>query len=162
LNLFALLRPLLLLAAILIAPVPAFAGGLAFCDDLRGMPVNLAVDWQTEVKPILNTSMGGRCTGCHSGAQFPDMTDNGVDAIYKLVNTYAIPGAPLVSGLFDKVNCDPPALGQRMPLGGAPLSLQQQALIYDWIEQGARGEDPAQPIPRTFLFRDGMESLRWY
>jgi hypothetical protein len=132
------------------------------CDNLRGGTINIAVDWEKEIKPILRTDLGGRCTGCHMGSRFPDLTDTGVDAIYKLVNFYALPGRPLDSGLFDKVNCATPALGDRMPLDGMPLTLDQQALIYDWIEQGALGEDPGMPIQRSFAFRDGMESLRWY
>lgn len=141
---------------------PAVSATSFGCDDLRAGPITHAVDWQSDIKPLFNTMLGGRCTGCHFGSRFPDMTDTGVDAIYKLVNSYAIPGRPLQSGLFDKVNCAVPAIGERMPLDGLPLTPAEQALIYDWIAQGARGENPAQPIPRVFVFRDGMESQRWY
>jgi hypothetical protein len=136
--------------------------GSSSCDDLRGGDINFQVDWQTQIKPILNNALGGRCTGCHFGSRFPDMTDTGIDAIYKLVNSYALPGRPRQSGLFDKVNCNSPGNGVRMPMDGTPLTLGQQALIYDWIAQGATGEDPAQPIQRGFIFRDGVESQRWY
>jgi hypothetical protein len=132
------------------------------CDDLRGGLITQDVDWQMEIKPLLNSMLGGRCTGCHFGTRFPDMTDQGADAIYKLVNSYAIPGLPLQSGLFEKINCDLPTVGVRMPQDSIPLTLDEQALIFDWIAQGARGEDPDQPIPRAFVFRDGMESRRWY
>jgi hypothetical protein len=140
--------------------VPALRAGAA-CDDLRGGEISFHVDWQTQVKPILNTMLGGRCTGCHFPGRFPDLTDIDADAIYKIIGSYVIPGDPLRSGLFDKVNCDPPALGERMPLDGSPLTLEEQALIYDWIAQGAYGE-PGTPINRRFIFRDGAESRRWY
>jgi hypothetical protein len=152
----ALAAPCLL--ALLTSDADAARAG---CDDLRGGEIRFDVDWQTEVKPILNTLYGGRCTGCHFPGRFPDLSDLGADAIYKIVGSYVIPGDPLGSGLFDKVNCDPPLLGERMPLDGATLTLEQQALIHDWIAQGARGE-PKAPIARRFIFRDGVESRRWY
>ena len=136
------------------------------CSDLRGLPINRNVDWQNQVKPILDDTRGGVCSGCHTGAApgYLDLTDNGIDAIYKLVPTFAVPGRPLASELFDRVNCDVPASGPyRMPLMQTPLSVEQQALIYDWIAQGALGDVEGEPeIPRDFLFRDGAESLRWY
>lgn len=143
---------------VLVAASPA----LSACDDLRGLPINAGVDWETEVKPLLNSALGGRCTSCHFGDRYPDMSDEHGDAIYALVNSYAIPGRPEVSGLLDKINCDPPAHGSRMPLGSNPMSIEEQGIIYDWIKQGARGEDPNFPISRSFIFSDGTETLRWY
>jgi hypothetical protein len=136
------------------------------CTDLRGLPINRDVDWQTQVKPILDDTRGGACSGCHAGVapDYLDLTDNGIDAIYKLVPGFAVPGRPLASELFDRVNCEDPGSGPyRMPLMQVPLSVEQQALIYDWIAQGALGDVEGEPeIPRDFLFRDGAESLRWY
>lgn len=138
------------------------------CDDLRGQPINFQVDWQAEIKPIINEliSIDGRCTSCHSeGAPAGglNLTDSPIDAIYTIhASGLAFPGDPLGSRLFDKLNCDPPATGgQVMPAAGGRLTLPQQALFYDWIEQGALGE-PKDPIFRDFMFRDGVESLRWY
>ena len=129
------------------------------CDDLSGRPIHIAVDWQAEIKPILNDTLGGLCLNCHVG--YPDFSDTDVDAIYKIVKDRVIPGRPEDSRLFLKVNCDaPPTGGARMPLNQPPLSLLQQELIHDWIAQGARGEDPEQPIQRVFVFRDGLEGLR--
>lgn len=139
------------------------------CDDLRGLPINFGVDWQLHIKPIINESFEtGRCTSCHNVGQFDgnlDLTDDGVDAIYKLVPAgYAVPGAPLDSILFDKVNCAQPAHGGlRMPFGQTPLTIAEQGLIFDWIAQGAPGDIKGEPpIPRVPVFRDGLESLRWY
>jgi hypothetical protein len=139
------------------------------CDDLRGLPINLEVDWQLDIKPLINESFEtGRCTSCHNPGQFDgnlDLTDTGIDAIYKLISPgYAVPGAPLSSILFDKINCEEPASGgARMPFGQNPLTNSQQALIFDWIAQGAPGDIKGEPpIPRDFIFHDGAESLRWY
>ena len=130
------------------------------CDDVKGTAIHPQVDWQADIKPILNTMFGGRCTGCHNGGLPPDMSDTGVDAIFKLVNFYVKPGRPLESRLFIKINCESPDGGGRMPLAGQVLTRLQQELIYDWISQGALGEAPAGSISRTFVFRDGVESLR--
>lgn len=160
------MTPRLLLIAALglgLLPADARAGVALFCDDLYGQPINPRVDWQTQVKPILNNDYGGRCTGCHnatSPAGFLDLTDNFMDAIYNIVGSVAFPGHPWDSILFEKVNCEDPPYGARMPRNQAPLTLAQQGLIYDWIAQGAYGENPPNAIHRDFIFRDGNESLR--
>jgi hypothetical protein len=139
------------------------------CTDLSGLPILFDVDWQTQIKPIINEQFEtGRCTSCHNPGQFDgdlDLTDIGIDAIYKLIPPgYVVPGRPLDSPLFDKTNCDLPGFGGfRMPFFQNPLTLEQQQLIYDWIAQGALGDIEGEPpIPRDFIFRDGAESLRWY
>lgn len=144
----------------------AAGGGLSGngCDDLRGSPIVFRVDWQTQIKPLFNemVSAQGRCTSCHNDAALqPDLTDLGIDAIFKIVPAYVVPGDPRASQLFDKLNCENPGSGgARMPLGNT-LSLEEQGLIHDWIAQGALGEpEDEPPIPRDFLFRDGLESLR--
>jgi hypothetical protein len=143
-------------------------GGVG-CEVLRGLPLNLNVDWQTQVKPIINEQfMSGRCTSCHNAGQLDgnlDLTDEAIDAIYKIVPAgYVVPGRPLDSILFDKVNCDEPGHGGvRMPFFQNPLTTEQQALIFDWIAQGALGDVEGEPpIPRDFVFRDGLESIRYY
>lgn len=157
----------------LLLPALASAGanglGGEGCLDLRGGPINPQVDWQTQIKPIINEEFEtGRCTSCHNPGQFDgelDLTDIGIDAIYKLLPPgYVVPGRPLDSPLFDKVNCDLPGYGgQRMPFQQNPLTAAEQALIYDWIAQGAPGDVEGEPpIPRSFIFRDGVESRRWY
>src|SRR5687768_14524424 len=87
------------------APTAALEGS-SDCTDLRGLPINFNVQWQTDIKPILNESfVTGRCTSCHNPGQFDgnlDLTDTGIDAIYKLVPGYAVPGDPGASILFDK------------------------------------------------------------
>lgn len=51
--------------------------------------------------------------------------------------TYVVPNHPEQSLLFQKINCDFPPVGSRMPLTNGPLGPDQQALIYDWIAEGA-------------------------
>jgi hypothetical protein len=137
------------------------------CQDLSGQPINFNTDWQADIKPIFNELFpGGRCTSCHNAGQFDgnlDLTDEGIDALYKLIPPgYVVPGRPQDSALLDKLNCDQPGSGgQRMPFGQVPLSIEEQGLVYDWIAQGAPGViEDEPPIPRDFVFRDGMEGLR--
>lgn len=161
---------LLLLAGLVVLPAAAeqsqpMATG---CMDLSGTPIRPSVSWQDDVKPIFNEliSPTGRCTSCHSfdaPAGGLDLSDTFVDAIYKIVGDPVVPGNPLGSRLFNKINCSEPDQGSQMPLNGVPLSLTERELIYDWIEQGAYGEDPESSdgaIFRDFVFRDGAESLR--
>ena len=153
--------------ALLATALPAAAlEGSSGCTDLRGLPINREVQWSTDIKPIVNEMFEtGRCTSCHNPGQFDgdlDLTDTGIDAIYKIVPVYAVPGKPGQSILFDKINCDQPGHGGfRMPFMQNPLTVDQQGLIFDWIAQGAQGGVEGEaPIPRDFLFHDGIESLR--
>lgn len=152
-------------AAALFAFAPATWAQGTNCDSLRNGPINFAVDWQTQVKPIFNELLGGRCTSCHNEGSPQgglNLSDTPIDAIYTMVGFVVIPGEVDQSILFDKVNCEEPANGGlRMPRGQTPLTLQQQALIYDWIDQGALGE-PKDPIFRDPVFKDGSESVRLY
>jgi len=159
-----LLTAVLALPVAAYAPVPAATG----CADLSGTPIHPSVSWQDDIKPIFNEliSPTGRCTSCHnfgSPAGGLDLTDENVDAIYKIVGDPVRPGNPRASRLFNKLNCSEPDNGSQMPLSGALLSTLERELVHDWIEQGAYGEDPESsdgPISRDFMFRDGAESIR--
>jgi hypothetical protein len=151
-------------AAALCAVLPVRAADE--CEDLRGTPIHFNVSWQDDIKPIINeiVSPEGRCTSCHGGPEPAgnlDLSDNGIEGIYKIHNVL-IPGDPLASRVFEKINCRFPG-GQQMPPNGDPLTRTQRELFYDWIAQGAYGEDPDGPdgaIFRDFMFRDGSESTR--
>ncbi len=154
------------LASSSLAAAQSFPPGVG-CDHLSGMPITFDVNWQAQIKPIINEMfVTGRCTSCHNPGQFDgnlDLTDLGIDAIYKLLPAgYVIPGRPFASSLFDKINCNQPGYGGlRMPFLQNPLSILQQGLIFDWIAQGALGDlKGEQTIPRNFVYRDGMEGLR--
>lgn len=66
---------------------------------------------------------------------------------------YVVPGNPQASLLFRKINCEDPGLGSRMPLDGygGGLLPEQQALVYDWIANGAL------PGTSDTVFHDGFE-----
>lgn len=161
---------LLLLAGFVGLPAAADMGQpmATGCMDLSGTPIRPSVSWQDDIKPIFNEliSPTGRCTSCHSfdaPAGGLDLSDTFIDAIYKIVGDPVVPGNPRGSRLFNKINCSEPDQGSQMPLGGVPLSVTERELIYDWIEQGAYGEDPKSSegaIFRDFMFRDGAETLR--
>jgi hypothetical protein len=140
------------------------------CTDLSGTPIHANVSWQNDIKPMINEliSIEGRCTSCHNHttpAAGLDLTDEGMDAIYRLVPAFAKPGNPVGSRLFSKLNCaDPEGGGAQMPLGNDPYTVIQREKFYDWIEQGAYGEDPESidgEIIRDFIFRGSMESIRF-
>ena len=137
------------------------------CEALPG-PITPGVLWPQVWQALTDQSS---CTqNCHIGGSASGDLDlsSPVVSIYILVsqdssqnNTVkrVIAGDAKRSLFFTKVNCTSPGVGNRMPPGGhVPTALQ--ALIYDWIEQGAYGEDPDEPATRDFFFKDGAESER--
>lgn len=142
--------------------------GSGYCDDLSGQPINLNLGWGTVWQALSEESS---CTdNCHNGSDPAAELDLGslMLSIYFLVEQPSsrdldairvVPGDPRASVFFLKVNCDKLPVGRRMP-PGVHMPLELQGLIYDWIEQGAYGEGLEDPIPRDFLFRATMESLR--
>ncbi len=122
------------------------------CDSLDSVPLTFLtsqIDYQSAIQGIFNDN----CTACHTqpdGAPPPpaDLNlDPGVSwsnivnhqswhdvSIYRVV-----PNRPDLSLLFHKVNCmdQGTGLGVRMPLGGPYLSLDDQAILSDWILAGA-------------------------
>ena len=86
------------------------------------------------------------CVGCHSGAQAPQGLDlSAGQAASHLINVPAprdntqirvIPGNPGGSLLIQKLE-GTSNLGQRMPLGQAPLDPSTIAVIRQWITAGA-------------------------
>ena len=137
------------------------------CEALPG-PVTPGVLWPQVWQALTDQS---NCTqNCHVGANALADLDlsSPVISIYFLVSQDSsqnnevkrvIPGDAKRSLFFNKVNCTDPGVGNRMPPGGhVPTALQ--ALIYDWIEQGAYGENPEDPAERDFFFKDGAESQR--
>ena len=139
------------------------------CDDLSALPLNTNVRWP-QVWQALNDE--APCTqNCHLGTQPTADLDFGslTISIYYLVNQPSSqddrilrvePGHPERSLLMQKIGCTQPDVGLPMPPPLGHLSLKLQALIYDWIAQGAYGESTEDPIPRDFLFRDSLESTR--
>lgn len=118
------------------------------------MPTS-SLSFAGQIQPIFDTN----CIQCHipggigfdgtGGAQ-----NNGLDLTRgnshgKLVNKLTfeapdvaprwrvLPNEPDSSYIIQKVTSDSPKSGNRMPLGGPPLSQGEIQLIRDWIEEGA-------------------------
>jgi len=136
------------------------------CDDLTGMPLNQGLDYDTDIQPIFNAN---GCADCHdgSGGNFNLSTNNG-SPLLQLLGTPSQqtglsliePEFPELSYLFQKINCQNPSFGVRMPFSGGVLSLEEQGKIYDWIYAGALGEFPPGLWFRELIYRDGAESIR--
>lgn len=139
------------------------------CDDLSAQPLNTNVRWPQVWQALSDEAP---CTqNCHLGTQPTAELDLGSlqISIYYLVGQPSSqddrvlrvdPGNPEGSLLMQKIGCSQPDVGGPMPPPMGHLSLSLQALIYDWIAQGAYGENPEDPIPRDFVFRDSLESTR--
>jgi hypothetical protein len=108
-----------------------------------------AVDYNTEVKPILNR----HCIGCHGGVKksggfsllFREdalaPTQSGVAAIQ--------PGNPHDSEMFRRLISDDPE--ERMPFEKDPLSKEEITILRKWIKQGAKWDVhwAYQPVKKT-------------
>jgi len=140
---------LVLLSAALLCTPPGHAGvGASGCDDLSGIAPTPAIDFETQIQPIL-----GGCASCHGAAgpagldlRAGESYDNlvGVISSTNPARLRVDPGEPDLSALFLAVNCDSPGgPGFRMP-GADP---QQAALIRDWIAQGALPEPAGMQVP---------------
>lgn len=112
------------------------------------------VDFNTEVRPILNRS----CISCHGGVK----QSGGFGLVFRenaLRETrngkYAIvPGSPDRSELIRRITHQDPEM--RMPLEKDPLTAEEIEVLTSWIDQGAQWDDhwayllPVQPdIPNV-------------
>jgi hypothetical protein len=96
----------------------------------------------TQIQPLWNA----QCAGCHAvGGGSAGLTLGGANSHLNIVNVPSTqvsglmlvqPGNAAQSYLFEKINCDMPQVGIRMRPGSA-MTLAQQALVRDWINQGA-------------------------
>ncbi len=125
-----------------------------FCTDLSGIPETPGVDFTSQIQPIFANN---GCETCHGGSGNLYLTPGqsysnlvSVPASAPVPVNRVEPGNADQSFLFWKVNCDSPGSGSRMPIGGT-LSEADQALIRDWINQGALPAGPgaggANPVP---------------
>jgi len=148
---------------------PACAGVPAGCTRIADIPPDYAITYGAAIQGLFDdyATNGGSagCIDCHFAP--PPMPSGGLDLSAgaswgHLVGVpsgedasilYVVPGRPEESLLFRKVNCDTPGVGARMPLDnyGGGLLPEQQALIYDWIANGAL------PGTSTTVFRDGFD-----
>lgn len=140
---------------------PQPAGSTPTCFNLSSVPLNTNLDFDTEVQPVFDNW----CVGCHNnGDMSGDLSLEAGASLELLVEvsasgaggqyTRVIPGDPRGSALFNKVNCDPPFFANPMPLGGT-LPLIEQAILYDWIYEGAKPSELSD-----WLFRNSFDSER--
>jgi hypothetical protein len=162
-------RALLLLAAC----CPAFALAAvepSGCTRIADVPVINEITYGAAMQGLFDdfATNGGSagCIDCHftppptpsgnldlsAGVSWGHIVNVTSDEDAELI--YVVPGRPEESLLFQKVNCDTPGSGARMPLDnyGGGLTAEQQALIYDWIANGAL------PGTSDTVFRNGFDT----
>lgn len=114
------------------------------CTNIDAVPVRFTIDFQSAIQGIFDN----HCIECHSGdPPLPgdlDLSAGGSwSHVFEVQSSQnpsfvrVVPNRPSRSLLFLKVNCGTPGVGMRMPLGRAPLSDDEQALVSDWIAGGA-------------------------
>lgn len=129
----------LLSFGLLISLLNPARAGLSGCDDLSGIAILPMVDFDTEIQPIFDS----HCTGCHGGSDpiaFMDLEQGYTQLVdvpsFQIPQINRIePGESFNSYLFLKINCSNQLSGDRMPREAPPLTLLDQALIRDWINQ---------------------------
>jgi len=111
-------------------------------DDLSGIAETPNVNYETQIQPIWTA----QCAGCHNDVGgSAGLTLAAGESYAALVNVSSAqvggmllvqPGAADLSYLFEKINHNVPQVGVRMRPGSI-MDPAQQALIRDWINQGA-------------------------
>jgi hypothetical protein len=145
------------------------------CDALSAGPVTSNVRFVNDIYPLLINNCptaGGcgfaTCANCHGGPataqnRFVINAGSADFTLLTLLDTnrdWIVPLRPELSRLYRHINCNLTTSGiWRMPLVGNPMSINQQALIYDWIKQGARGTFEGVNLSDV-VFIDGLESRR--
>lgn len=129
------------------------------CQSIAGVPLRDFVPYG-EIQAIFSS----RCANCHVDSAGNPQADLDLDpevswfylvgessSLYPGV-TRVVAGDPANSFLFQKVNCDMPDHGLRMPRERTPIPVADQAKIHDWILAGAPG------LEDDTLFRARFES----
>ncbi len=133
-----------LLTSVGCTPPPPPAGNGDGDGDGDGNGTVEAVSFADDIQPIFDAS----CIVCHVSGGIADAIMHlnaeesfdasvGQPSVQDASLTRVVAGDSSTSLLFQKVSSDSPPVGARMPLGGAPLSDADIALIRDWIDQGA-------------------------
>lgn len=121
----------------------ASAGAPSGCDNLSAVTPFTQVSYSLNIQSIFNSA---ECLSCHSGAggsggagglNLETLTSYQSLLAPSVGNPRVLPGDPLNSVLFLKINCDNPGFGSRMPMDLSPISAVRQQFIFDWIRLGA-------------------------
>jgi hypothetical protein len=189
-SLRAILGCLLLLPSAAAAwPISRMGDGPTFlrdvgtdCDDLSSEPITYGLVYDlpgsgvpVSILDVHDIWLAGGCVGCHQLNSAMNggllLNDPGFAAPQVLLPSAREPtilrvfnGNPEGSLLYTMLNCTPPPTFPVMPLpmgmGSTRIARSLRAMVYDWIEQGARGVDgDGNPISEV-LFRDQLESTR--
>ena len=138
------------------------------CDDLRALPLNINVQWQDDEGGGVYSILRTHCAACHSvsGPRRFRVASTADQTLQLLLGEpgLVIALAARSSELLLRINCvNAVQPSWRMPrCSTVPCSyrpLSDQALIYDWIAQGARGEAFGQ-AQSDVVFTDSLESGR--
>jgi len=147
-------------AALLLGTTLAFAQASG-CTPLGSQPVTPNVDYYQQIQPIWEQS----CANCHVNHGGGPSAGLDLDLDWSWSNLFevgsaiapgrvmAVPGSAATSFLFEKINCGTPTVGELMPRGRLPIPAAEQALIRDWLNQGAR------EAPDVRLFGNGFEPV---
>lgn len=147
---------------------PAGGSQTLQCQSLAAPPFHPNPNWDTQVFPLL----AQRCVGCHAmtfpGARFNVVSgEPGLTLISLLDASTDVVEAlrPRRSALFQRLNCaDPGDPGWRMPRCFDATcnywSAADQALVYDWIAQGARGDFKGSP-QSDVIYVSGFDTVRF-
>ncbi|MCU0346475.1 MAG: DUF1553 domain-containing protein [Saprospiraceae bacterium] len=97
-----------------------------------------AVDYNTEVKPILNK----HCLSCHGGVRrnggFGLLTQEDAFAATDSGKPAIVPGQPEKSEFIKRLTAADPE--ERMPYNAPPLTKEEIAILTKWVAQGANFE----------------------
>jgi hypothetical protein len=154
------------LALLAFAQTANTSGSPSGCTDISTVPpIYSGIQYGAAIQGLFDNFGAGACTDCHfappptpsgnlnltSGISWSQLVNHRSSQDSGVVRV--VPNHPERSLLFQKINCDTPAVGARMPFGfpSDTLSPEQQALIYDWIAEGA-------PVGTTDgMFRNGFD-----
>ena len=118
-----------------------------------------AVDFSTEVLPILNT----HCTQCHGGVKkssgFSFTDPRSPFALAKSGAIPVVPGEPGSSELIARITSSDP--DERMPPEGDPLEPEQIALLHEWIARGAQWDQHWAFRPRSPGQKPEVQDKAW-
>ena len=126
----------------------SFSADPSGCDNLDAIEPVDEVDYHSTIQPILDG-----CIGCHAGDSFPFLDLRASYSFESLVNVITTtneerlrvdPFNPDDSSLLLAINCDQPG-GPGYRMGG--VSLEDRALVRDWVAQGAHAEPFTTSIP---------------
>lgn len=164
-------------------PHPKAGGGVSTqCEDLSAEPIRYGLTYDEPgsglpdtVQDIHDVWLAGGCVGCHNssamgGLRLDQPGFAGLALVMQpssrnpdLIRVF--PTRPEESLLYAMINCVPPVSYPIMPppidMGSMRINRALRAMVYDWIEQGARGVDEDGNPISEIIFRDAYETQRF-